>query len=125
MLLGRQVIERGAQRPTGRHTIPVVKMPGITEVPPPQDLGRAKAFYAEKVGLQALEFRFLGTSDGQVGLAVEDGVNQLFVYPAQVRAYLGSGKQGSPSPDNTTVIPVRLVCVYRPWRTNADLHVGP
>ena len=42
-----------------------------------------------------------------------------------IRAYLGSGKQGSPSPDNTTVIPTRLVCVYRPWSTSADLHVGP
>jgi hypothetical protein len=32
---------------------------GITAALPAQDLGRAKAFYVEKVGLQALESDFL------------------------------------------------------------------
>jgi predicted enzyme related to lactoylglutathione lyase len=53
---------------------------------PAQDLGRAKAFYAEKVGLQAFESPSLTARNGQVGLIVGDGVNQLFVYPAQVRS---------------------------------------
>jgi predicted enzyme related to lactoylglutathione lyase len=48
--------------------------------------GRAKAFYVEKVGLQALESGFLTAADGQVGLTVGDGVSQLFVYPARVRS---------------------------------------
>ncbi len=56
----------------------------MTAAPAAQDLGRAKAFYAEKVGLQALESHFLEARDGQVGLTVGDGVNQLFVSPAQV-----------------------------------------
>src|SRR6476646_8528609 len=59
---------------------------GITAALPAQNLNRAKNFYVEKVGLQALESRFLEASDGQVGLSVGDGVNQLFVYPAQVRS---------------------------------------
>ena len=59
---------------------------GITAALPAQDLGRAKAFYVERVGLQALESDYLKARDGQVGLTVGDGVNQLFVYPAQVRS---------------------------------------
>src|SRR3984957_18427839 len=59
---------------------------GITAAVPAQDLGRAKAFYVEKVGLQALESDFLKARNGQVGLTVGDGVNQLFVYPAQARS---------------------------------------
>jgi predicted enzyme related to lactoylglutathione lyase len=63
-----------------------MKTSGITAALPAQDLGRAKAFYVEKVGLQALESDFLKARNGQVGLTVGDGVNQLFVYPAQVRS---------------------------------------
>jgi hypothetical protein len=48
--------------------------------------GRARAFYVEKVGLQALESGFLKARDGQVGLTVGDGVSQLFVYPARARS---------------------------------------
>jgi predicted enzyme related to lactoylglutathione lyase len=62
-----------------------MKTSGITPALPAQDLGRAKAFYVQKVGLQALESGFLKALDGQVGLAVGDGVNQLFVYPARTR----------------------------------------
>jgi hypothetical protein len=62
-----------------------MKTSGITAALPAQDLGRAKAFYAEKVGLQALQSGFLEARDGQVGLTVGDGVNRLFVYPARVR----------------------------------------
>src|SRR5467141_1939515 len=60
-----------------------MKTSGITAALPAQDLGRAKAFYIEKVGLQAVESHFLEASDGRVGLTVGDGVNQLFVYPAR------------------------------------------
>jgi predicted enzyme related to lactoylglutathione lyase len=63
-----------------------MKTSGITAALPAQDLGRAKAFYGEKMGLQALESAFLKARDGQVGLTVGDGVNQLFVYPARVRS---------------------------------------
>ena len=63
-----------------------MKTSGITAALPGQDLDRAKNFYVEKVGLQALESRFLEASDGQVGLTVGDGTNRLFVYPAQARA---------------------------------------
>ena len=63
-----------------------MKTAGITAALPAQDLDRAKNFYLEKVGLQALESRFLEASDGQVGLAVGDGTNRLFVYPAQARS---------------------------------------
>jgi len=59
---------------------------GITAALPAQDLGRAKAFYVEKVGLRALESDFLKARNGQVALTVGDGVNQLFVYPAQARS---------------------------------------
>src|SRR5258708_27778247 len=65
---------------------PVMKTSGITAALPAQDLDRAKAFYVEKVGLQALESDFLKARDGQVGLAVGDGANQLFVYPARIRS---------------------------------------
>ena len=65
---------------------PVMKTSGITAALPAQDLGRARAFYAEKVGLQVLESHFLKARDGQVGLTVGDGVSQLFVYPARVRS---------------------------------------
>ena len=58
----------------------------ITAKLPAQDLGRAKAFYIEKVGLQAVESRFLEASDGRVGLMVGDGVNRLFVHPAFARS---------------------------------------
>jgi len=63
-----------------------MKTSGITAALPAQDLGRAKAFYVEKVGLQALESGFLEAADGQVGLTVGDGVSQFFVYPARVRS---------------------------------------
>ena len=66
-----------------------MKTSGITAALPAQDLDRAKNFYIEKVGLEALESRFLEASDGQVGLTVGDGANQLFVYPAQ------AGRRGS------------------------------
>lgn len=59
---------------------------GITAALPAQDLGRARVFYAEKVGLQATESHLLEARDGQVGLTVGDGVNQLFVYPARARS---------------------------------------
>ena len=60
-----------------------MKTSGITAALPARDLGRAKAFYVEKVGLQALESRFLEARNEQVGLVVGDGVSQLFVYPAR------------------------------------------
>jgi hypothetical protein len=63
-----------------------MKTSGITAALPAQDPGRAKAFYIEKVGLQAVESKFLEASDGRVGLKVGDGVNQLFVYPAGVKS---------------------------------------
>ena len=63
-----------------------MKTSGITAALPAQDLSRAKAFYIEKVGLQAVESHFLEASDGRVGLTVGDGVNRLVIYPAQVRS---------------------------------------
>jgi hypothetical protein len=63
-----------------------MKTSGITAALPAQDLGRAKAFYVEKVGLPALQSDFLQARDGQVGLTVGDGVSQLFVYPARARS---------------------------------------
>jgi hypothetical protein len=63
-----------------------MKTSGITAALPAQDLGRAKAFYVEKVGLQALESDFLQARDGQVGITVGDGASQLFVYPAWARS---------------------------------------
>jgi predicted enzyme related to lactoylglutathione lyase len=61
-----------------------MKTSGITAALPAQDLVRAKGFYVEKVGLQALESAYL--RDGQVGLTVGDGVSRLFVYPAGARS---------------------------------------
>jgi predicted enzyme related to lactoylglutathione lyase len=63
-----------------------MKTSGITATLPAQDLSRAKAFYSEKVGLEAVESPFLEASDGRVGLAIGDGINQLFIYPAQARS---------------------------------------
>ena len=40
---------------------------GITAALPAQDLNRAKNFYSERVGLEALESHLLEASDGQVG----------------------------------------------------------
>src|SRR5260370_17759917 len=59
---------------------------GITAALPAQDLDRAKAFYVEKAGLQALEAHFLKARDGQMCLTIGDGVSLLFVYPARVRS---------------------------------------
>lgn len=63
-----------------------MKMSGITATLPAQDPDRAKTFYGEKVGLHAVESQFLRASDGRLGLIVGDGVNQLFLYPAQARS---------------------------------------
>jgi predicted enzyme related to lactoylglutathione lyase len=63
-----------------------MKTSGITATLPAQDLGRVKAFYIEKVGLQAVESHFLVASDGHVGLTIGDGVNQLVIYPATARS---------------------------------------
>src|ERR1700761_3134535 len=63
-----------------------MKTSGITAALPAQDLRRAKTFYNDKVALQAVESDFLEASDGRVGLMVGDGVNQLFLYPAQARS---------------------------------------
>jgi hypothetical protein len=63
---------------------PVTKTSGISAALPAQDLGRARVFYVEKAGLQALESASLKARDGQVGPG--DGVNQLFVYPARARS---------------------------------------
>jgi len=63
-----------------------MKTTGITAALPAQDVGRAKTFYSEKVGLRAIESKSLEASDGRVGLTVGDGVNQLFIYPARVRS---------------------------------------
>lgn len=63
---------------------------------PAQDLGRATTFYSEKVALPAVESPFLEASDGRVGLAVGDGINQLFIYPARARS-TGEFTQAVPS----------------------------
>jgi len=63
-----------------------MKTSGITAALPAQDLSRAKAFYLDKVGLQAVGTHFLVASDGQLGLTVGDGVNQLALYPASARS---------------------------------------
>jgi hypothetical protein len=76
----------GAWRRARTSYHPVMKTSGITAAVPAQDLGRAKAFYVETVGLQALESDFLKARDGQVGFTVGDGVSQLFVYPARARS---------------------------------------
>jgi hypothetical protein len=59
---------------------------GIAAALPAQDLSRAKAFYLEKVGLEAVQSQFPNASDGRVGLAIGDAVNQLFIYPAEARS---------------------------------------
>ena len=59
---------------------------GITAALPAQDLNRAKEFYLEKVGLQAVQSHYLNASDGRVGLAVGDAVNQLVIYPAEAKS---------------------------------------
>jgi predicted enzyme related to lactoylglutathione lyase len=59
---------------------------GITAALPAQDLSRAKAFYLEQVGLQAVQSQSLNASDGRVALAVGDAVNQLVLYPAEARS---------------------------------------
>lgn len=64
----------------------LMKTFGITATLPAQDLNRAKAFYLDKVGLQAVESHFLEAGDGRVGFAVGDGVNRLFVYPAEAKS---------------------------------------
>jgi catechol 2,3-dioxygenase-like lactoylglutathione lyase family enzyme len=56
---------------------------GIAAALPAQDLSRARAFYLDKVGLEAVQSEFPNASDGRVGLAIGDGVNQLFIYPAE------------------------------------------
>jgi predicted enzyme related to lactoylglutathione lyase len=63
-----------------------MKTSGITASLPAKDLSRAKAFYIENVGFQAVESHFLEASDGRVGLTVGDGVNQLVLHPAQERS---------------------------------------
>jgi predicted enzyme related to lactoylglutathione lyase len=82
---GRYTGPRGVVR-SGLAYHPVMKTSGITAALPAQDLDRAKAFYVEKVGLQALESGFLQARDGRVGLAAGNGVSQLFVYPARIRS---------------------------------------
>jgi predicted enzyme related to lactoylglutathione lyase len=63
-----------------------MKVSAVTATLPAQDPGRARAFYLEKVGLQAVESHFLEATDGRVGVTVGDGANQLFVYPARARS---------------------------------------
>jgi len=63
-----------------------VKTSGITAALPAQDMARAKAFYIDKVGLQALESGLLEANDGRVGLTVGDETNRLFVYPARSKS---------------------------------------
>lgn len=59
---------------------------GITASLPAQDLSRAKDFYLEKVGLQPVQSEYLNASDGRVGVALGNGVNQLVLYPAEARS---------------------------------------
>jgi hypothetical protein len=49
-----------------------MKTSGITAALPARTWAEPKTFYVEKVGLQALESRFLTARDGQVGLAEYD-----------------------------------------------------
>jgi hypothetical protein len=72
-----------------------VKTSGITAALPAQDMARARAFYIDKVGLQALESGFLEANDERVGLTVGDGVNRLFVYPARASGGSRTGPHGS------------------------------
>lgn len=63
-----------------------MKTTGITAALPAQDVGRAQIFYSDKVGLQAIQSKSLEARNGQVGLIVGDGVNELFIYPARARS---------------------------------------
>jgi predicted enzyme related to lactoylglutathione lyase len=63
-----------------------MKTSRITAALPARDTRRAKTFYNDKVGLKAVESPSLEARDGRVGLTVGDGLNQLFVYPAQARS---------------------------------------
>jgi catechol 2,3-dioxygenase-like lactoylglutathione lyase family enzyme len=63
-----------------------MKTSGITAALPAQDMARARAFYVDRLGLEALESRFLEATDGRVGLMVGDGLNRLFVYPARAKS---------------------------------------
>lgn len=49
-----------------------MKTSGITAALPAQNLDRAKTFYVENVGLQALESHFLTARDGQVAFEEYD-----------------------------------------------------
>jgi hypothetical protein len=60
-----------------------MKTSGITASLPAQDPGRAKAFYVEQVGLQAVESDSLRASDGRVGLMVGDGITSSSSIPLQ------------------------------------------
>jgi catechol 2,3-dioxygenase-like lactoylglutathione lyase family enzyme len=55
-----------------------VNASAITAVLPAEDMGRARAFYADRVGLQA--------TDGVAGVTVGDGDGRLFLYPAEGRS---------------------------------------
>ena len=61
-----------------------MKIGGIVAALPATDVGRARAFYVEKVGLAAVESASLEARDGRVGFTAGDGANLLFVYPARV-----------------------------------------
>jgi len=63
-----------------------MKTSGITATLPATDVGRARAFYVDEVGLQAVASDFLESSDGRVGAIVGDGINQLFIYPAYAQS---------------------------------------
>ena len=63
-----------------------MKTSAITATLPAADLGRARTFYLEKVGLQTAEAGYLNASDGRLGLAIGDGVNQLVMYPAEAKS---------------------------------------
>ena len=63
-----------------------MKIRGIVAALPASDVGRARAFYVEKVGLEALESNSLEARDGRVGFTVGEGGNVFFVYPARVTA---------------------------------------
>ncbi len=59
-----------------------MKKSGIVAALPAENVGRAKTFYNERVGLRAAESESLEATDGRVGLTVGDGVNFLYLYPA-------------------------------------------
>ena len=66
-----------------------MKTSGITAALPAQDLGRAKAFYVEKVGFQALESAFLRHYMGRWASRLE------MVSASSSSIPPGSGRQGS------------------------------